>query len=125
MAHSSVELGGRSDIAIACSSPCWSFILARVEAILAGSTAAILVERTKEQLAVIRPVETGKKEKIYSRLMTGTTHIVVQWYNIRLVLAGKWDKFHTNEKIYFASRKNKDRHLSSDEIETHFQMACS
>lgn len=125
MAHSSVELGGRPDIAIACSSPCWSFILARVEDILAGSTAAILVERTKDQLAVIRPAETEKKGENTQLFDNRNNSDGVQWYNIRVVLAGKWDKFHTNEKIYFALHKNKDRHLSSDEIETQFQMACS
>ena len=53
LADSSVELGGRSDMAIACSSSCCSLFWAKVEATSDGSSAAILVERTVGQLAAV------------------------------------------------------------------------
>lgn len=53
LADSSVELGGRSDMAIACSPSCCSLFLAKVEATSDGSSAAILVEMTGGQLAAI------------------------------------------------------------------------
>lgn len=51
LADSSAELGGRSDMAVACSSPFCSLFWARVEATSDGSSAAILVERTVWQVA--------------------------------------------------------------------------
>lgn len=53
LADSSVELGGRSDMAITCSSSCCSLFWAKVEATSDGSRAAILVERTVGQLAAV------------------------------------------------------------------------
>ena len=53
LAPSSVERGGRFDMAIACSSCCCSFCLARVEATSDGLSIAILAERTVCQLAEI------------------------------------------------------------------------
>lgn len=53
LADSSAELGGRSDMAIACSSSCGSLFWARVEATSDASSAAILVETTAERLAAV------------------------------------------------------------------------
>lgn len=63
LAHSSVELSGRSDTAIACSFPRRSFSLAKVEAKLDGSSAASLVERTVGQLADIKQLKWIKGEE--------------------------------------------------------------
>lgn len=53
LANSSVEVDARSDITIAYSSSCCSLPWAKVEATSDGSSAAILVEVTVEQSALV------------------------------------------------------------------------